>query len=162
MRHKICFLDLDGTVNSSSDVRKHLIPTQPAFEANWAAWHAAHVAEKPNWGVIRVVQSLAQAGWKIILLSMRSNACLQSTQEQLISWGVLPHGATFKSPGDSRKPGLYKTDQISDFMCAAHHTGQELDILVIDDSNEVCKAVLEMKPIGSASITVMQINQFKG
>lgn len=162
MRHKICFLDLDGTVNSSSDVRSHLVPTQPMYEENWAAWHAAHIHEKPNHAVIEVVKALQKAGWRIVVLSMRGDHCVDSTFKQLDEYGVDVCSSILKSPRDNRRPGKYKVDEISSFVSAAWHMAQSLDVLLIDDSPEVCDAVRAMKPVGNCKINVLQIEAFKG
>lgn len=162
MRHKICFLDLDGTVNSSSDARAHLVPTQPMFEEKWAAWHAAHIHEKPNHAVIEVVKALQKAGWRIVLLSMRGDHCVESTFKQIDGYGVAANTAILKSQGDNRQPGKYKVDEISSFVGAAWHMCQSLDILVIDDSPEVCNAVRAMPLVGNCKINVLQVEVFKG
>lgn len=162
MRHKICFLDLDGTVNSSSSVRDHLIPTQPMYEENWAAWHAAHVNEKPNYAIIEVVRALAAAGWKIVVLSIRGDHCQKSSAEQLEKWQVPHCSRIFKSPGDSRQPALFKTDEIKSAICWAKNLGQEVDVLVIDDSKDICEAANNLRFIVGGRINVMQVEPFKG
>lgn len=162
MRHKICFLDLDGTVNSSSDVRAHLVPTQPMFEENWAAWHAAHIHEKPNHAVIEVVRALQKSGWSIVLLSMRGDQCFHSTRQQLKAWGLSFDSATLKSPRDNRSPGVFKADEITSVVIAAGHMGQSLDVLLIDDSAEVCDAVRAIETTTNCKINVLQVEPFKG
>lgn len=162
MRHKICFLDLDGTVNSSSAVRDHLLPHNGNFERNWAPWHAAHMEETRNIGIIHVVTALAADGWRIVLLSMRGDQCADSTLNQLHSWGVPAHSWILKSPGDNRKPAVYKVDEITSYLIAALHMRQELDVLVIDDSADVCEAVRKMAAVGGSKVNVLQVESFKG
>lgn len=162
MHHKIAFVDLDGTVNSSNKYRAHLVPADTSKEENWAAWHAAHVSEEPNHAIIDTVKALREAGWFIIFLTMRSYRSADSSLRQLNEWIGPPYSLITKSEGDHRKPGRYKADEVSAQFIMSRHTGERVDVLVIDDSPEVCEAVRKMGHPKNARLNVLQITPFTG
>lgn len=163
MHHKIAFIDLDGTINSSNKYRAHLVPVTMSKEENWRAWHAAHVNEEPNWAVIETVKALREAGWIIVFLSMRTECAIDTSAEQLNRWVGGRYSLITKSEGDHRKAGRYKTDEIMSRTTIAHHrNGERIDILVIDDSAEVCGAVRAVAVPSNIRINVMQITPFTG
>lgn len=162
MHHKIAFVDLDGTINSSNRSRAHLVPKDGRKEENWRDWHAAHINEQPNNAVIEVVKALQESGWIIIFLTMRSSGSSASTIKQLDKWIGGGYALITKSDGDSRQPGIYKADEVKSKTCIAHHSGERLDVLVIDDSKEVCDAVRGLVVPSNIRINVMQITPFTG
>lgn len=93
---------------------------------------------------------------------MRGDHCVDSTFKQLDEYGLDVRSSILKSPRDNRQPGKYKVDEISLFVSAAWHMSQSLDVLLIDDSPEVCSAVRAMLPVGDCKINVLQVEPFKG
>lgn len=162
MHHKIAFVDLDGTINSSNKYRAHLVPADGSKEENWRPWHAAHVDEEPNHAVIEIVKALQQAGWIIVFLTMRTATSDASSNEQLNRWVGGSYSLITKSEGDHRKPGRYKVDEILGKTTIAQHSGERLDILVIDDSKEVCEALRAVTMPSHIRTNVMQITPFTG
>ena len=162
MHHKIAFVDLDGTINSSNKYRAHLVPVDSTKEENWRAWHAAHINEDPNWAVIETVKALREAGWIIVFLTMRTANASDTSMEQLNRWVGGRFSLVNKSEGDHRKPARYKTDEILSLTITALHSGEQLDILVIDDSTAVCEAVRAVTVPSNIRINVMQITRFTG
>lgn len=162
MHHKIAFVDLDGTVNSSNKYRAHLVPKDVSKEENWQAWHAAHINEEPNHAVIETVKALREAGWRIIFLTMRSYRSVDTSLEQLNEWIGPPYSLITKSEGDNRKAGRYKADEVSSQLIMPRHTGERVDILVIDDSTEVCEAARTMDHPKNSRVNVLHITPFTG
>lgn len=161
----IVFLDLDGTVNSSSSVRDHLIPKDMSLEENWLPWHEAHVLEKPNTTIIPFIRAMAMSGAFLIVCSMRSNVCHISTSQQLASWGLVPNEFILKGRYDDRCPASYKWESIRGVLVGLKAAGILEDkterplITVIDDDPDVCELLMTKRHLG---IQVLKLPKFTG
>lgn len=161
----IVFLDLDGTVNSSSSVRDHLIPKDMSLEENWLPWHEAHVLEKPNTTIIPFIRAMAISGAFLIVCSMRSIACWESSVGQLSSWGVRPGEWILKGANDHRPAPQYKWESIRNVLIGLKAGGLLDDkterplITVIDDDPDVCGLLETKRHLG---IQVLKLPKFTG
>lgn len=155
---KILFVDLDGTINSSSKVRDHLIPTCFTKNEHWAEWHKAHVKETPNVAVINLVWALSRDGWGVVYLSSRNDVCIASTDHQLSEWRVPPGHIMLRAKYDTRPPKQLKAEECELAMFWANAaSGAMPKVMVIDDDPDVCA---ELRKI--PGVDVIQVATFTG
>lgn len=156
---KILFVDLDGTINSSSKVRDHLVPTCFTKNEHWAEWHKAHVKEKPNVAVINLVRALYRDGWRVVYLTSRNDCCTDSTVGQIDAWDITAHSDLVLRPAyDNRPPKLFKASYVKHAMFWANAaSGENPQVMVIDDDPDVCA---ELRKI--PGVDVIQVAKFTG
>lgn len=141
---RLLIVDLDGTINTSSERRKEFAPNQARVNDrdSWLSWHLAHTREAPVLPRIDFVNELAADGWTVILLSMRDIRAKATTIEQLKEWKLNYSQLVLTSPGDHRTPPRMKADVVELLKeNIVVSTGLIPRVLFIDDDEEVCQAV---------------------
>lgn len=144
MTIKIAIIDLDGVMNSISDVRKHLVPVYTDRSSYWAEWHKAHAKETINPAAIAHYHILKDAGYRIVFLSNRIGACLDSTAEQLHAAGIDPAEAILlRHPQDSTPAPEFKAGAVSTLLCGALYLNKSdrVVVMIYDDCAETLRAI---------------------
>lgn len=144
MTIKIAIIDLDGVMNSISDVRKHLVPVYTDRASYWAEWHKAHVKESINPAAMAHYHILKDAGYRVVFLSNRFSTCIDTTAAQLHAAGVDPEDAILlRHPEDSRPPLAYKAGVLAHLLCGALYlnTADRVVVMVYDDCADTLRAI---------------------
>lgn len=115
-------VDLDGTVA--------LMGSRPPFDET-----RVH-EDRPNAPVIAVVQAMHEAGYKIIFVSGRTDACREATEEWLDGHiGISYEGLYMRKAGDMRKDSIVKTEIFNEHI--RHNYNM---VCVLDDRKQVVDA----------------------
>lgn len=170
MTIKIAIIDLDGVMNSTSDIRKHLVPVYTDRASYWAEWHKAHVKESINPAAMAHYHILKDAGYRIVFLSNRFSACIDTTAAQLHAAGVDPADAILlRHPEDKRSSGDYKAGVVAHLLCGALYLNKadRVVVMIYDDQDttlsatETHPAVKGFKKQG-VNIATMHLSTFTG
>lgn len=144
---RLLFVDLDGTLNTSSNVRAEYLPAQENINTRnaWLNWHLAHTAEGLVVPRVKYVNAMAADGWTVILLSMRDARARNTTIEQLRAGKVNYDQLILTSPGDHRTPERMKTDVVSQIVGGiASSTDLMPKVMCLDDDEDVCLAMCQL------------------
>lgn len=170
MTIKIAIIDLDGVMNSISDVRKHLVPAYTDRASYWAEWHKAHVKETVNPAAMAHYHILKDAGYRVVFLSNRISTCVDTTAAQLHAAGVDPADAILlRHPNDNRSSGEYKSGVVAHLLCGALYLNKadRVVVMIYDDLDttlsaiETHPAVKEFKKQG-INIAAVHLSTFTG
>lgn len=144
MTIKIAIIDLDGVMNSISDVRKHLVPVYTDRASYWAEWHKAHVKESINPAAMAHYRILKDAGYRVVFLSNRISTCIDTTAAQLHAAGVDPADAILlRHPNDNRSSGAYKAGVVAHLLCGALYLNKadRVVVMLYDDCEKTLHAI---------------------
>lgn len=170
MTIKIAIIDLDGVMNSISDVRKHLVPAYADRASYWAEWHKAHVKESINPAAMAHYHILKDAGYRVVFLSNRISTRINSTAAQLHAVGVDPADAILlRHPEDNRSSGEFKAGVVAHLLCGALYLNKadRVVVMIYDDCEstlhaiETHPAVKEFKKQG-VNIAAVHLTTFTG
>lgn len=142
MTIKIAIIDLDGVMNSISDVRKHLVPVYTDRASYWAEWHKAHVKESINTAALAHYRILKDTGHHVVFLSNRISTCIDTTAAQLHAAGVDQEDAILlRHPEDNRAPWAFKAGVVAHLLCGALYLNKADRVVVV--LYEDCGATLQ-------------------
>lgn len=128
-------LDVDGTAMDMS-------PTRGPFDFSKV------LEDTPNVPVIKTVQALSAAGYKVVVLSGRDDSCVEDTMLQLEVAGVEVHEIYMRKTGDRRKDSIVKKEIFN------NHIRHRFNILLaLDDRNAVVDTYRK-----DLSLPVFQVN----
>lgn len=170
MTIKIAIIDLDGVMNSISDVRMHLAPVYTDRAAYWAEWHKAHVKEKINPAAIAHYHILKDAGYRVVFLSNRFSTCIDTTAAQLHAAGVDPKDAILlRHPEDNRSPEAYKAGVVAHLLCGALYLNKadRVVVMIYDDCSNTLRAMethpaIETFKTQGVNIAAVHLTTFTG
>lgn len=170
MTIKIAIIDLDGVVNSISDVRKHLVPVYTDRPSYWAEWHKAHVKETINPAAVAHYHILKDAGYRVVFLSNRISTCIDTTAAQLHTAGVDPEDAILlRHPNDNRSSGEYKSGVVAHLLCGALYLNKadRVVVMIYDDCADTLRAIdthpaIETFAIQGVKIAAVHLVTFTG
>ena len=124
----IYLCDIDGTV-ADCQHRIHFIK-----EKDWRGFFAAVGGDSPIWPVIQTIKLLKAAGATIIMMSGRSDECLQETTMWLQRWEIPFDELYMRRAGDHRPDNIAKESMLA-------RVGQKWDlnkvVAVFDDRQQV-------------------------
>lgn len=170
MTIKIAIIDLDGVMNSISDVRKHLVPVYADRASYWAEWHKAHVKETINPAAMAHYHILKDAGYRVVFLSNRISTCIDTTAAQLHAAGVYHDDAILlRHPEDNRPPRAFKTGVVAHLLCGALYLNKadRVVVMVYDDCADTLRAIethpaVETFAIQGVKIAAVHLATFTG
>lgn len=170
MTIKIAIIDLDGVMNSISDVRKHLVPVYTDRASYWAEWHKAHVKESINPAAIAHYHILKDAGYRVVFLSNRISTCIATTAAQLHAAGVDPADAILlRHPEDNRSSGDFKAGVVATMLCGALYLNKadRVVVMLYDDCERTLNAIETHTAIKSckaqgANIAAVHLSTYTG
>lgn len=170
MTIKIAIIDLDGVMNSISDVRKHLVPVYTDRASYWAEWHKAHIKETINPAAMAHYHILKDAGYRVVLLSNRISTCINTTAAQLHAAGVDAADAILlRHPEDNRPPRAFKAAVVAHLLCGALYLNKADRVVVTlyDDCADTLRAIethpaIEAFKSQGANIAAVHLATFTG
>jgi hypothetical protein len=122
--------DIDGTIADCSH-RLHFIQSQPK---DWKAFFAACVDDKPIVEVIELIRILNICGFKIMLVTGRSDECRDKTSDWLYSNDVPYSRMYMRKAGDHRPDNEVKGELLDKLI----HDWRSFSIRgVFEDRNQV-------------------------
>ena len=104
--------DLDGTLADGRH-RLHLLPTKDYDKTeSWTEFNLASVADTPFQNNIDLCNTLVRGGWKVIVLTGRSDVARAVTEHWLDKHFVLYHELVMRSQSDNRKDTVIKEEYL--------------------------------------------------
>ena len=125
---KTVLFDLDGTLADLSH-RLHHIKRHPI---NWDAFFAACGEDALIEPIHELAVALAAQGYKLVMVSGRSDITREATVEWLDKHGVPCHGLHMRRDGDFRQDFIVKSEILDALLAAGHEIA-----FVIDDRPSV-------------------------
>lgn len=132
---KLLICDLDGVVNGSSEIRKHLVPTYTDKSSYWSEWHKAHIHERLNDDMRSLLNMYQASGFEIVYLTNRQITCGPSTAEQLIGWPG--KHITMRHPLNETPTAEWKASEVDKMLIFANCD----ELVVIEDNAENLEAI---------------------
>lgn len=141
---KLWLVDLDGVMNSDNLRHQHYPQTEAARATalGWANWHAAHLDEAVNDGMIDFLNAEHANGNGVLFVSMRLSDNRDTTTAQLLAAGLAFQPVIWmRSVDDDTPPPAARAGAVLDaiHLCAAMR--QPTRIALIDDSVANVQAV---------------------
>ena len=106
----IAIFDLDGTL-SLNEHRQHFITKKPK---DWKAFHAACGEDNPNIPIIHICNNLSEWGYRVYILTGRSEDVRATTKEWLAYYKVEYDGLMMRRKND--KPRIFHTAKVHHYM----------------------------------------------
>lgn len=132
MGRKVVIFDLDGTL-ANIDHRLHFV-TGP--KKDWDAFYKTCVADSPNWNNLQVLHALASVGYRIVILTGRSDEVRNETIEWLNNYGVTFHGLYMRPDKDYTQDHDLKLRMMADAQQEMGFTKEEV-LCIFDDRQKV-------------------------
>ncbi|BAS69544.1 putative polynucleotide 5' kinase/3' phosphatase [Pectobacterium phage PPWS1] len=111
MKKIVCF-DLDGTLADGRH-RLHLLPTKDYDKTeSWTEFNLAAVGDTPIRDNIALCNSLCRVGYRITILTGRSDVALELTERWLATHGVKYDQLVMRSQSDNRKDTVIKEEYL--------------------------------------------------
>jgi len=129
---KVVVFDLDGTI-ALCDHRLHFIS---GAKRDWAAFYQACVDDKPNWPVIYTLRAMAQVGYKILILSGRSDEVREQTLTWLNAYGIPVDGLYMRQDKDYTPDDQLKEKMMSDAQAEIGFKPENV-LCIYDDRQKV-------------------------
>lgn len=108
----IVIMDLDGTLADGRH-RLHLLPTKDYnLTESWTEFNLAAIDDTPLWDNIHVCNALALGGYKVIVLTGRSDVARDITLKWLVQHGVLFDDLVMRKQTDNRKDVQIKEEYL--------------------------------------------------
>lgn len=125
---KAVIFDIDGTLADLTH-RLHHIKRQPI---NWDAFFAACVDDKPIQPIHDLARLVVAQGYKLILVSGRSDQVREQTEAWLAAHGVPHQELHMRKAGDYRQDTIVKSEILDAILAAGHEIA-----FVVDDRPSV-------------------------
>lgn len=142
---KLWMIDLDGVMNSGNLRSSDTVPKTKAARATalgWAEWHAAHVDEAVNEGMIDFVNAEHANGSAVLFVSMRLSTYRDTTTAQLLAAGLAFQPVIWmRSPDDDTPPPAARAGAVLDAIHLFGALREPMRIALVDDSLENVQAV---------------------
>ena len=137
MNKKTVIFDLDGTLANIDRRRDHSLRMGRNGKMNWNEFfNPAHISfDEPNEPVIKMAQLFSQQGFKIVILSGRSDKMFDRTVEWL-EWNDVPFDKLVMR--DSKTNHFTPDDVLKKDMLDKHVDINDV-FLVVDDRDRVVK-----------------------
>jgi len=127
---KVVVFDLDGTI-ALCDHRLHFISGE---KRDWDSFYKACVSDEPNWPVIHTLRSMSTVGYKILILSGRSDEVRDDTLQWLNHYGVICDGLYMRQDKDYTPDDQLKEKMMLDAQ--AEMGFKKEDVLCIYDDRQ--------------------------
>lgn len=108
----IYLVDIDGTIADLTH-RLHFIQQNPA---DWDSFFAACPADKPILEVIEVVKSLVHDGNRLFMVTGRSDAVRDETEDWLYDQNIPFCKLFMRKVGDHREDAIVKSELLDDIL----------------------------------------------
>ena len=129
---KYVIFDLDGTL-SDARWRDHLKP-------DWDAWTEMAELDQPIWPMLHLASRLQMVGYRLIILTARSEKYQQMTERWLWKYGLDPLHLFMRRQADAGVPsGLLKPTIVTEFIEMLNLKKTDV-AFIVDDRPEVCAA----------------------
>lgn len=125
MRIVIC--DLDGTL-ALTEHRQHYVTGE---KKDWDSFFKACVDDQPNFPIIELVNDLYGLGYRVEIVSGRSDLVLHETLDWLAKFKVSFHGLTMREKGNHEPDSDFKLKILRD------NFDKDSIFLVLDDRQSV-------------------------
>lgn len=124
-------VDIDGTIADLRH-RQHFVHTKPS---NWKAFEAGIPFDAPHQHVIDLVNTLYDAGWRIVLCSGRGEQSRFDTETWLFRHGVKYHRLFMRAKDDYRSDDIVKMELLDQIIDIGYEPS-----FVLDDRTKVVNA----------------------
>ena len=126
-----CYIfDLDGTLADDSH-RWHYVERSN----DWDSYYAACSADKPIEHVIAIARSLLEAGYKLAIVTGRSEQIRRETEQWLLAHGVLYDVLIMRKQGDRRLNSELKVSALHELRSRGY-----LPLMAFDDLEPAVQA----------------------
>lgn len=145
---KAVILDIDNTVADASH-RDHFISGR---KKDWDSYLAACKDDTPNGPLIRAVQAMAGSGFKIFIVTGRSEVTMTETVNWLNHYSVPYHHLTMRGGDDRTLNQDYKKRELEIIKRSADANDKPLTFVTAIDSFEKAAAMYENEGIDTMLI----------
>lgn len=121
--------DIDGTLADVNHRRHHL----KGKSKDWPAFFAEMDEDSPNERMVQLCRVLAQAGYRILLLTGRPGNFRETTEEWLARFDIPYDELRMRGEGDFRSDAVLKPEMAADLR-------PEEVLFVVEDRAEVTRA----------------------
>ena len=127
---KLFTFDLDGTLADDSHRWHHVERSN-----DWDAYYAAASDDKPIEHVLAVARSLLAAGYKLAIVTGRSESIRRETEAWLLAHGVLYDVLIMRKKGDRRRNSELKISALHELRAKGY-----LPLMAFEDLEPAVKA----------------------
>ncbi len=114
MPHGAVIFDMDGVLVDSSqryDYCKSITKTRREFWNCFFNCSLLHL-DRPNERLVQLARAFKSLGWRVIILTGRTEAMRECTEEELRRFGIPFDEVVMRKNGDFRRAGEYKGDVV--------------------------------------------------
>jgi phosphoglycolate phosphatase-like HAD superfamily hydrolase len=114
MSHGVVVFDIDGVLVDSSQRYDHCQSITKSRREFWNCFFDCSLLylDRPNERLIQLARAFKALGWRVIILTGRTEAMRDCTEEELRQFGVPFDEVVMRKNGDFRKAGEYKRDVV--------------------------------------------------
>lgn len=123
-------VDVDGTI-TNLDHRRGYLASSPK---NYPAFEKGIPFDLPHQHVIDVVNTLYDAGWRIVLCSGRGEQSRKVTEDWMVRHGVKYHALYMRAEKDYRRDDIVKSELLDKIIEDGYNIS-----FCLDDRTTVCK-----------------------
>ncbi len=131
---KVCIVDLDGTIANCDHRVKYVTGTNK----DWDKFYKECVNDTPNWPVIQVLHALYTVGYKIVILSGRSDEVRKETIAWLQNYGINYQGLYMRPDKNYISDDQLKAKMMLDAQQEMGFTKDDV-LCILDDRDKVVR-----------------------
>lgn len=142
---RVVIFDLDGTLTTPV---YRTAPAKGADSSEWDAFYLKCDTDQPKYEIIRLLRSYYEQGFKVILLTGRSDICMQATYVWLDRWDVPFHELHMRARNNWSPAVRFKQEWLlQNFMNPGLEGAGMIEILVDDHPGIIEMAINFQIPV---------------